>query len=133
VAAGGFTVTPTRAPVAEPDVADAFRAALVDALAVRGALGRVHTVETTIVAVTELPVAVDGSARVHRVAMTVELHVRETGQRTVIHGERAFAVDASDPLGGASARAGAAAALARELASDGVEWLLRAPRAKGTP
>jgi hypothetical protein len=133
VAAGGFAVASIQAPVAEPDVADALRTALVDALAVRAALGRVHTLETTIVSLTETPVAVDGTDRVHRVGMTVALHVADTGQRTILHGERAFAVDPDDPIGGASARAAAAATLARELANDGVEWLLRAPQAKGTP
>jgi hypothetical protein len=133
VAAGGFTVAPIRAPVAEPDVADALRSGLVDALAVRSALGRVHTVETRIVSVAETPVAVGDTARVHRVALTVELRVADTGQRTVLHGERAFTVLPDDPIGGASARAAAAASLARELADDGVEWLLRAPQAKVSP
>ena len=133
VASGGFSVAPVRAPVAEPGVADALRSALVDALAARGALGNVHTVETRIVSLTETPVATDELGRVHRVAMTVELRVTDTGQHTVLHGERAYEVAPEDPIEGASARAVAAAVLARDLANDGVEWLLRAPQAKVTP
>jgi hypothetical protein len=133
VAAGGFAVAPVRAPVAEPAVADALRSGLVDALAVRSALGHVHTVETRIVSLTESPVAVDEVGRVHRVALTVELRVAESGRQTVLHGERAYTVAPDDPIGGASARAAAAASLARELAHDGVEWLLRAPQAKSSP
>jgi hypothetical protein len=67
------------------------------------------------------------------VALTVELRVTDTGQQTVLHGERAYAVAPDDPIGGASARADAAGLLARELAGDGVDWLLRAPQAKVTP
>jgi hypothetical protein len=51
----------------------------------------------------------------------------------VLHGERAYAVAPDDPIEGAAARATAAASLARELAGDGVEWLLRAPQARVTP
>ena len=133
MAAGGFAVAPVRAPVAEPGVADAFRSALVEALAARSALGHGHTIETRIVSLTETPVATDELDRVHRVALSVELRVTDTGQRTVLHGERAYAVAPDDPIGGASARADAAALLARELAGDGVDWLLRAPQAKVTP
>ena len=133
VAAGGFSVAPVRAPIAEPGVADARRLALVDALAARGALGNVHPVETRIVSLTETPVATAELGRVHRVAMTVELRVTDTGQQTVLHGERAYEVAPEDPIEGASARAVAAAVLARDLAGDGVEWLLRAPQAKVTP
>ena len=133
VASGGFSVAAIRAPVAEPGVADAFRSALVDALAARSALGNAHTIETRIVSLTETPVATDELGRVHRVALTVELRVADTGQQTVLHGERAYEVAPENPIEGASARAVAAAALARELAGDGVEWLLRAPQAKVTP
>jgi hypothetical protein len=70
---------------------------------------------------------------VHRVGLTVELRVNDTGQKTVLHGERAYAVAPDDPMGGAAAREDAAASLARELATDGVEWLLRAPQAKVNP
>ena len=133
VATGGFAVAPIRAPVAEPAVADAFRSALVDALAVRSALGHGHTIETRIVALTETPVATDELGRVHRVGLTVELRVSDTRQQTVLHGERAFTVLPDDPIGGASARAVAASSLARELAIEGAEWLLRAPRARVTP
>jgi hypothetical protein len=133
VAEGGFSVAPVRAPVAEPAVADALRAALVDALAARKALGHAHTVETRIVSLTETPVATDEAGRVHRVAMTVELRVNDTGKQTVLRGERAFVVAPDDPVTGASARAEASSSLARELAVDGVEWLLRAPQAKRSP
>ncbi len=133
VAAGGFAVAPIRAPVAEPGVADAFRSALVDALAARSALGHAHTIETRIVSLTETPVATDDLGRVHRVAMTVEIRVPDSGQQTILHGERAYEVAPEDPIEGASARADAAASLARELAGDGVEWLLRAPQARVTP
>ncbi len=46
---------------------------------------------------------------------------------------RAYEVAPDDPIVGASARAVAAASLARELAGDGVEWLLRAPQARVSP
>jgi hypothetical protein len=114
-------------------VADALRSALVDALAARSALGNAHTIETRILSLTETPVATDELGRVHRVAMTVELRVSGTGQQTVLHGERAYEVAPEDPIEGASARAVAAASLARELAGDAVEWLLRAPQAKSSP
>jgi hypothetical protein len=119
-----------RAPVAEPTVPDAVRAGVSAALQARGALGGGRAIDVHVVEAAERPVAAGSAARIHRVSLVFEIALAG-GASATFRGERAYLVDNADPLGAAAARATAFEALAADLATDAVEWILNAPTGSG--
>lgn len=122
-ASGGWALTEVAAPVAEPDVDVQVRAALLDALAARRALANDGSpLRATVLEAAYVPSRRSGDVLVYEARLTVRL---DAGERTVTRQRARLVSDPGDAAGGRAAREAAFRELARQVAEDGVSWLLQ--------
>jgi hypothetical protein len=117
-AGGGWRLDDVVAPVAEPGIDDAVRAAVLDALAARGALDAGGTpLVVTVVAADWRPTRRSGDVLLWEAVLTVRF---EAAGRAVTRTRTRVVTDVADAAGARAVREEAFAILARQVADEGV-------------
>lgn len=122
-AATRWTLAEVVAPVAEPDVDVHLRGALLDALAARRALDPGGAPLTaTVLDASWVPTRRSGDALLYEARLAV---LFEGGGRSGVRRRVRVALDPGDAAAARAARDEAFRELARQVAEDGVSWLLQ--------
>ena len=121
-ASGAWSVGDVSAPVAEPDVDTWVRESVTTALSARRALDpSAPAVRVTVTEAMWTPARRSGDVLLYDARLTLRL---EAGERTVTRTRTRTVVDPGGAAGARVLREDTLRALAREVAEDGVGWLL---------